>query len=94
LDISLVKEYGKRIGLHADDIDYVLAKFGGSKTVYDLDDPTIEQIIGSNAAIFRMRNSLAEKGYEFTPLDLFLILNLFYYMRTLLRQERKDGNVL
>jgi hypothetical protein len=91
MDISLVKEYGKRIGLHADDIDYVLTKFGDCKTVMDLDDPTVEQILQSKglAAIRRMRNSLAEGGYEFTPFDLFLILNLFYYMRFLLRKERE-----
>lgn len=79
----------KKIGLRADEIDLILTKFGDSKTVTDLDDPTVEQILRSNAAILRMRNSLAERGHEFTPFDLFLVLNLFWYMRVLLRKEQE-----
>lgn len=90
MDVSLVREFGKKVQLSVEDVDRILARFGNSDIVTDLNNSFLEDVFLSRNAMIRMRNCLAEKGTEFAPADLYSIIALLCYMRMLLWQEKES----
>jgi hypothetical protein len=81
IDPEHVVKHAKELGISAEEAEVFLAAFFNS-SFSDVEVAFFKSLIQDKKEILRLRNIMAEEGYEYTPHQFVQNIKLFIYIKT------------